>query len=128
MKDLLETLDRELAARARTIDDFAKENTDMVLKIDALEKRIDELVKANQELVIELEEWKKQDCEHRCGECDNGMWCNVHDCPSNPNYQESQMCEDCGFCKEPKDDSNPYNGGPCDGCCCQPPVKLLKKR
>lgn len=128
MKDLLETLDKELAARGRTIDDFARENSDMYLTIATLNDQIDKLVKANQELVAELEEWKKQDCEHRCGGCDNGMWCNIHDCPSNPNYSESQMCDGCGFCKNPQDDSNPHNGGPCEPCKCKTPVKLVAKK
>lgn len=69
--------------------------------VDAIRKMADEL----------KENW----CEHRCGACDNGMHCNVHDCPSNPKYTESQFCQNCALCIDPR---NEDNGGPCAGCTC----------
>lgn len=58
-------------------------------------------------------------CEHRCGNCDNGMLhCNVHDCVMNPRFCDSQFCVECGFCLAPQDDKH---GGPCAPCNCTTP-------
>jgi hypothetical protein len=51
----------------------------------------------------------------RCGECDNERVCMVHDCPANPKYTESQLCENCAGCIDPRSEGE---GGPCNGCTC----------
>lgn len=78
------------------------------------------------EKISELAEYQ---CEHRCGTCDNGMTCGVHDCEANPLHSVEQYCSACAGCKSPQDDKH---GGPCDPCTCIPakaePKKLNKFR
>ncbi|MBX9670489.1 MAG: hypothetical protein K2X93_23005 [Candidatus Obscuribacterales bacterium] len=101
-------------SRERAIENLilrlTEEKGDLRLEIKRLEMKIVGLEK-------ELESWRDSECEHRCGCCDNGKVCAVHDCENSPFFDEGNFCEDCGSCKTPHDDQ-PM--GPCDPCKCKP--------
>lgn len=98
----------------RVVEDIILRLTDEKLKArheaEVLKRKVESLE-------FELKQWREYGgCEHRCGECDNGLVCVVHDCPGSIYFNIEQFCENCGGCAEPHD-KDPF--GPCDACSCK---------